>query len=206
MKFEAKMFGYLGVFLVIDIPVYWLLSKDTVGTTALSMAFGLCALVWFYLYFTAIRIGPRPEDRDDAEISEMAGELGFFSPHSWWPLFAAGSAAFAFMGIVFGWWLMLLRPPVPGVLGGGARVRVLPAGEQPVWGGGRGALNERSAVVELGPGLGGFSGARLFRVVRRVRPVRRSVGRSVGRRPRAAAAGPGAVTVEGFRIDASRRR
>src|ERR1041385_7263806 len=85
------MFGYVGIFLLIDIPVYWLLSKDTVGTTALSMAFGLCTLVWFYLYFTAIRIGPRPEDRDDAEISEMAGELGFFSPHSWWPLYTAAA-------------------------------------------------------------------------------------------------------------------
>lgn len=111
MKVEAKLFGFVGIFLMIDIPVYWYLSKDTVGTTALSMAFGLCALVWFYLYFTAIRIGPRPEDRDDAEISEMAGELGFFSPHSWWPLYTAGSAAIAFMGIIFGWWLLLVAFP-----------------------------------------------------------------------------------------------
>ena len=75
------------------------------------MAFGLCSLVWFYLYFTAIRIGPRPEDRDDAEIAEMAGELGFFAPHSWWPLYTAGSAALAFMGIIFGWWLLLVAFP-----------------------------------------------------------------------------------------------
>jgi hypothetical protein len=111
MKFEAKIFGYVGIFLLVLIPTYWWLSKDTVGTTTLSMAFGLCTLVWFYLYFTAIRIGPRPEDRDDAEIAEMAGELGFFAPHSWWPLFAAGSAAIAFMGIIFGWWLLIFAIP-----------------------------------------------------------------------------------------------
>ena len=111
MKFEAKMFGFVGLFLLVMVPIYWWLSKDTVGTTTLSMAFGLCALVWFYLYFTALRIGPRPEDRDDAEIEEMAGELGFFSPHSWWPLFAAGSAAIAFMGVIFGWWLLIVALP-----------------------------------------------------------------------------------------------
>jgi hypothetical protein len=111
MKFEAKMFGFVGLFLLVMVPTHWWLSKDTVGTTTLSMAFGLCALIWFYLYFTALRIGPRPEDRDDAEIEEMAGELGFFSPHSWWPLFAAGSAATAFMGVIFGWWLLIVAVP-----------------------------------------------------------------------------------------------
>ncbi len=111
MKFEAKIFGYVGIFLLIVVPTYWWLSHDTVGTTALSMAFGLCALVWFYLYFTAIRIGPRPEDRDDAEIAEMSGELGFFSPHSWWPLFAAASSATMFCGIIFGWWLLIVAIP-----------------------------------------------------------------------------------------------
>ena len=111
MKTEAKLFGWVGIFLLCVIPLYWWLSKDTVGVTTLSMAFGLCTLVWFYLYFTAVRIGPRPEDRDDAEIEEMAGELGFFSPHSWWPLYAAGSAALAFMGVIFGWWLLLIAAP-----------------------------------------------------------------------------------------------
>ena len=29
---------------------------------------------------------PRPEDRKDGEIADGAGELGFFPPYSWWPL------------------------------------------------------------------------------------------------------------------------
>ena len=32
---------------------------------------------------------PRPEDRKDAEIADGAGELGFFPPYSWWPLWCA---------------------------------------------------------------------------------------------------------------------
>ena len=32
---------------------------------------------------------PRPEDRKDGEIADGAGELGFFPPYSWWPLWCA---------------------------------------------------------------------------------------------------------------------
>jgi cytochrome c oxidase subunit IV len=111
MKVEVRIFGSVGVFFLVMAPTYWWLSKDPVGTTALAMAFGLNALIWFYLFFTALRIGPRPEDRDDADISEMAGDIGFFSPYSWWPLFAAGSAALAVLGVVFGWWLLIIALP-----------------------------------------------------------------------------------------------
>jgi hypothetical protein len=50
----------------------------------------------------------RPEDRPDAEISEAAGEYGFFSPHSWWPLFTAASVGTVAMGVIFAWWLAIL--------------------------------------------------------------------------------------------------
>src|SRR5206468_3440627 len=45
---------------------------------------------------------------DDADISDGAGELGFFSPYSWAPLWCALAAATAFLGIVFGWWLFAI--------------------------------------------------------------------------------------------------
>jgi len=57
VKVEAKLFGFVAIFLLIDVPVYWFLSKDTVGTTALSMAFGLCALV--PRYAGVARVGAR---------------------------------------------------------------------------------------------------------------------------------------------------
>jgi hypothetical protein len=50
----------------------------------------------------------RPEDRRDGEIADSAGEFGFFSPHSWWPLFTAASVAIVALGVVFAWWLAIL--------------------------------------------------------------------------------------------------
>ena len=44
------------------------------------------------------RIEPRPEDRPEAEIADGAGEMGFFSPGSYWPIGIALSAAIAGLG------------------------------------------------------------------------------------------------------------
>ncbi len=46
-------------------------------------------MVTLYLGFHAAKMEPRPEDRKDAEIADGAGELGFFPPYSWWPLWCA---------------------------------------------------------------------------------------------------------------------
>ncbi len=107
MKVEAWVFGILSVFLVVVTPIYWLMSGDPTGTTALTMTFFLSLLVAFYLRATARRMDARPEDRKEAEITEGAGELGFFPPHSWWPLWCALTLSVVVLGIVFGWWLFI---------------------------------------------------------------------------------------------------
>ena len=43
-----------------------------------------------------------------APISAAEGEYGFFSPHSWWPLALAASAAVVFLGLAVGWWLVII--------------------------------------------------------------------------------------------------
>jgi hypothetical protein len=109
VKVESAIFGAVAVFLAGATIVYWEVAGDPTGTTALTLAFGLSFLLWFYLFVTSRRlVGPRPEDRPDAEVADGAGELGFFSPHSWWPLIAAASAAVTSMGLFFGWWLTIL--------------------------------------------------------------------------------------------------
>ncbi|HEY8455260.1 MAG TPA: cytochrome c oxidase subunit 4 [Actinopolymorphaceae bacterium] len=108
MKVEGIIFTILGAFFLVVSPVYWFLSKDPTGTSALVLTTLLAFLVAFYLLLTARRMGPRPEDRKDAEIAEGAGELGFFSPHSWWPLFCALSLAVCVLGVIFGFWLFLI--------------------------------------------------------------------------------------------------
>ena len=58
----------------------------------------LTLMISLYLGFHAARMDPRPEDRKDGEIADGAGELGFFPPYSWWPLWCAmalGTVVFA---------------------------------------------------------------------------------------------------------------
>lgn len=112
MKIEGNIFASFGIFLVPCTVVYWHYSQDPTGTAALIMTIGLCALIGFYLLFTARRIDARPEDDSHAEIADAAGELGFYSPYSWWPLAVAATGSLIFLGGVFGWWLIFLGVPL----------------------------------------------------------------------------------------------
>ncbi len=51
----------------------------------------------------------RPVDRKDAEIADGAGELGFFSPASYWPIGIALAVATTALGLAFFYaWLILI--------------------------------------------------------------------------------------------------
>lgn len=109
MKVEGLLFIAGMAFFALMAVIYGFVSHgEPVGTVAIAFTGGLAFLTGFYIYATGRRIGPRPEDRKDAEIAEGAGELGFFSPKSWWPLLTAGSAAMLAVGLVIGWWLVFL--------------------------------------------------------------------------------------------------
>lgn len=111
MKHEGYLFAAGFVFYAVVDTVYFFVTggDEPVGTTVLALTAGLAAIVGFYMLYTGRRLtGPRPEDRKDAEISEAAGELGFFSPHSWWPLAVGVAAATSVLGLIFAWWLFLL--------------------------------------------------------------------------------------------------
>ena len=105
MKFTWKMFVGIAVFYAIISAVYWRLSSEIVGTAALTLSTGLAILIAFYFWFTSRRIGLQPQDNEDGEIHEGAGELGFFSPGSWWPLAVAASSIVVGLGLILGWWL-----------------------------------------------------------------------------------------------------
>ncbi len=87
MRVEGWLFLGCGIFIGGADVVYWYTSYDPTGTTALALAVGLCLLTGFYIMFTGRRLPMRPEDDTEAEVSDGTGEIGFFSPHSWWPLF-----------------------------------------------------------------------------------------------------------------------
>jgi hypothetical protein len=108
MKAEAWIFVTTTIFFVLVTPAYWLITGDWTGTSALTMTALLVGMVSLYLGFHAARMEPRPEDRKDGEIADGAGELGFFPPYSWWPLWCAMCLATMVLGVAIGWWLVII--------------------------------------------------------------------------------------------------
>jgi hypothetical protein len=108
MKVEGWLFLGCGVFLMGAGVVYWYVSYDPTGTTALALSVALCLLTGFYVLFTGRRLPLRPEDDDKGEIAQGTGEIGFFSPHSWWPLWVGLAAAVTAVGFAIGPWLLII--------------------------------------------------------------------------------------------------
>jgi|SRR5699024_10569384 len=104
MKVEARIFELITVFFIIIAIVYGVFTAidgelEWAGLTAMVLGAGLSLIIGTYFRFVARRLDTRPEDYEDAEISDGSGDLGFFSPHSWWPIlvaFAAGVFAIGF--------------------------------------------------------------------------------------------------------------
>ena len=110
MHIEARLFEFLTAFFVLSAVVYGVLTAmfqyggiEWAGVTALVMTAGLTLITGTFFRFVARRLDTRPEDYEDAEISDGAGELGFFSPHSWWPVMIALSASVTAVGVAL--WL-----------------------------------------------------------------------------------------------------
>jgi membrane associated rhomboid family serine protease len=109
MKTGYWLFNGLAAFYAIVTVIYWLLGGEPVGITAIGLSGGLSGLIGFYLWFTDKRLANvLPEDNVAGEISDSAGELGFYSPHSWWPLPLAFCMVLAGVGLIIGWWLTLI--------------------------------------------------------------------------------------------------
>jgi len=102
VKVESLIFGIIAFFCVAAAVVYGFWAHEPIGTTALVLSGGLTGLIGGFFWFVSRRIDARPEDRKDALIADGAGELGFFSPASYWPFGLAMSAAF--MGLALAFW------------------------------------------------------------------------------------------------------
>jgi hypothetical protein len=112
MVTESRIFNAFAVAIYLAAGVYawWTHAEqgavEYVGTVALILTGTLLLMCGLYFSFVARRIDPRPEDRPDADIAEGAGEVGFFSPGSYFPFGLGLAAAVAGMGLVFWqWWL-----------------------------------------------------------------------------------------------------
>lgn len=111
LRIESFFFFALTVFFVVAAIVYWVLvPTEPVGIVALGLTGGMCVLIGTFLWFVSRRLeGPRPEDDVNAEVADGAGDMGFFSPGSYWPFTVAMAVSvFAVAFAYLLWWLMVI--------------------------------------------------------------------------------------------------
>ena len=92
----------VGVFAFTMATIYGFWTASTtigiewVGVIGLILGGLLGFMIAWYLWMTRRRLERDPSDDPLGDIDEIQGEYGFFSPHSWWPLFLGAAAAVCF--------------------------------------------------------------------------------------------------------------
>ena len=108
---ETWIFLGLTAFFAVAAIVYAILAPtEPVGIVALALTTGLTLIIGTFLRFVSRRLEePRPEDNDDAEVSDGAGDIGFFSPGSYYPFFLAACVALVAVATAYLLiWLMVI--------------------------------------------------------------------------------------------------
>jgi hypothetical protein len=115
MKIEGRIFLFIAAFAFLMAVVYGIWAKldstdrtiEPVGLIGLILTGGLCLIIGTFFEFVSRRLEqPRPEDNPNGEISDGSGEVGFFSPGSYWPIFLA--LAVGLTGVALAFWLVWL--------------------------------------------------------------------------------------------------
>jgi hypothetical protein len=101
VKTESRIFEILTIFFFVVAIIYLLISREPAGTSALFLTGGLSLIVGTYFRFVSRRLELRPEDNPGAEVSDGAGDVGFFSPGSYWPFGLALSVALMAISLAY---------------------------------------------------------------------------------------------------------
>jgi H+/Cl- antiporter ClcA len=104
MREQGLVFVATAMFMVTIGVIYWFTSYEPTGTVLLLLCVGLGLIPGSYLLWRSRRAPALPEDRPDADASDMAGRVGSFPESSVWPLVLAAGAAMTGIGLVFGAW------------------------------------------------------------------------------------------------------
>jgi len=120
MRVESRIFELLTAFFFLLALIYGVLSREPAGITALALSGGLTLIIGTYFRFVARRLSLRPEDFGDAEVSDGSGDLGFFSPGSYWPISLAAAAGMIAIAVAFFqvWFIVISLIVVVGVAAG----------------------------------------------------------------------------------------
>ena len=109
MRVEHRIFDIVAAFSFVVAIVYTVLAQEAVGIAGLFLTGGLALIIGTYFRFVARRLEGRPEDNPEAEVSDGAGDVGFFSPGSYWPVALAGTVALMGISLAFFYvWAMVI--------------------------------------------------------------------------------------------------
>ena len=111
---QMVMAGYLAVATIGYVIVSYLVFGyvEPIGTIVIGFSVLLSLLIAFFLYRGLSKDSELPEDRLDGEIADDSGEVGFFSPWSWWPLALGLACAMLFLSLAVGWWVTFIAVPL----------------------------------------------------------------------------------------------
>jgi Cytochrome c oxidase subunit IV len=101
VKTESRIFEILTTFFFVVAIIYLVIAKEPAGAAALFLTGGLSLIVGTYFRFVSRRLELRPEDNPGAEVSDGAGDVGFFSPGSYWPFGLALSVALVAISLAY---------------------------------------------------------------------------------------------------------
>ncbi|MCZ9308277.1 aa3-type cytochrome oxidase subunit IV [Corynebacterium uberis] len=112
MKASAKIMYGLTAFLALMAVIYifatiyvqddgYLFGAEWVGIVCLILSTGLAIMLGGYFHFTERRTDILPEDWEEAEVSDKAGVLGFFSPNSIWPFAMSMAILVLGLGVIY---------------------------------------------------------------------------------------------------------
>ncbi|MBV9313009.1 MAG: cytochrome c oxidase subunit 4 [Pseudonocardia sp.] len=113
MKVESRIFEICTVFFFVCAVVYAVLAREPVGIVGLTLTGGLSLIIGTYFRFVSRRLEGRPEDNPEAEIADGAGDMGFFSPGSYWPIGLAFAVALLATSVAFfEVWAIVISVPI----------------------------------------------------------------------------------------------
>ncbi|ABD11859.1 hypothetical protein ThrDRAFT_03710 [Frankia casuarinae] len=104
---SARLFAVLALFFLVTGGVYLFTGHDPAGAAALIFSMVMSLLVAGFLWYTGRR-SRLPADDSQIEIPEGAGDIGFFSPFSYWPAAIAVSFGLLLLGPIISYWLLFI--------------------------------------------------------------------------------------------------
>jgi hypothetical protein len=108
MKLEGRLFVYACVFYWLIGIIYAFWAREPTGIALFFFLGALGFLPAVFMLHTARKVYPRPEDDPDADITDADTDYGFYSPHSWWPMPLAASAALISFGFAVAAWIVVV--------------------------------------------------------------------------------------------------